>query len=76
MLFIYFIDRKMADENSKSNPVSSLLGYKSLDENAYLNGHIKEEHINEAFEDSETNYNPPYNGFARANIEVANSRYL
>lgn len=66
----------MADENSKSNPVSSLLGYKSLDENTVLNSHIKEQHINEAFEDNETNCNPPFNGFTRANIEVANSRYF
>lgn len=74
--FSFPIDRKMADENSNSNPVSSLLGYKSLSESANLNNHTREQHINEGFDDNELNYNPPFNGYALANIEVANSRYF
>lgn len=63
----------MAEEN-KANPVSSLLGYKSLGDNTFQNSHIREQHINEAYEDNEINYNPPFNGYARANLEVQNTR--
>ncbi|KAG8183767.1 hypothetical protein JTE90_002404 [Oedothorax gibbosus] len=48
-------ERKMADENTQLNPVSSLLGYKTLSENGIGNGG-REQHINEAFEDSEIPY--------------------
>ncbi|XP_035227144.1 ATP-dependent translocase ABCB1-like isoform X2 [Stegodyphus dumicola] len=63
----------MADENSRSNPVSSLLGYKSLDDNQQ--NEIREQHINPAFEDNEIPYIPSLNGNSLAySLEIPNPR--
>ncbi|KFM56909.1 hypothetical protein X975_08572, partial [Stegodyphus mimosarum] len=63
----------MADENSRSNPVSSLLGYKSLDDNQQ--NEIQEQHINPAFEDSEIPYIPSLNGNSFAySLDIPNPR--
>ncbi|XP_054720793.1 ATP-dependent translocase ABCB1-like [Uloborus diversus] len=68
-------ERKMGEENANSNPVSSLLGYKSLDEDAVQNGQIRQQHVNEAFEDNEIPYIPNLNGNSLSNsVDVPNNR--
>ncbi|XP_055937185.1 ATP-dependent translocase ABCB1-like isoform X1 [Argiope bruennichi] len=66
-------ERKMADESTQLNPVSSLLGYKSLDENSQYG--TKEQHVNEAYEDGEIPYVPRINESSVSNrLEVPNIR--
>nr|XP_042898476.1 ATP-dependent translocase ABCB1 isoform X2 [Parasteatoda tepidariorum] len=62
--------RKMADENVHLSPVSSLLHYKSLDENNGQLKSYKKDHVNEAFEDTEV---PKVNGSSNyKNLTVPN----
>lgn len=64
----------MADENTQLNPVSSLLGYKSIDENNAQNS-IREQHINEAYDDNEIPYVPRINESAvSSRLDIPNIR--
>ncbi|GFR19390.1 ATP-dependent translocase ABCB1 [Trichonephila clavata] len=67
-------ERKMADESTQLNPVSSLLGYKSIDENNTQFG-TREQHINEAYDDNEIPYVPRINESAvSSRLDIPNIR--